>query len=173
MQIRFSSYFFFLSKYVTEMPNAVEVLQDRDLLINFPKLLLQLVGRTARTKKSKWGFRYIFNRCPSNKALVRADFLTFGILAKLFPQSLFIKLLIDLILESFCMCLAKPDLNCASKGMLELFCLVLYLQVSRTLTNSWLLTKIALLNSWMYTFWVDLGSNLFFFLFVFVVEEFP
>lgn len=136
MQIQFSSYFFFLSKYVTELPNTVKVLQDKDLLTNFPKLLVQLVGRTECTKKSKWGFRCIFNRHPSDKALVRAVFLIFDILTKLFPQPLFIKLLIDLILESFCMCLVKPDLNCTSEGILELFCLVLYLQVSRTLINS-------------------------------------
>lgn len=38
---------------MTEVPNTVKVLQDRDLLVKFPRLLIQLVGRTEYTKNAK------------------------------------------------------------------------------------------------------------------------
>lgn len=68
------------------MPNAVKVLQDRDLHVKFPRLLVQLVGRTENTKKSKCSFRCICNRDPSYKAGVRGDVMTFSILTKMFSQ---------------------------------------------------------------------------------------
>lgn len=125
-----------------------------DLPVKFPRLLVQLVGRTEYTKKSKCKFRFIFNRDPSYKAGVRGDVVTFGVFTKLFSQSLFIKLFIDSILESFCMCLVKPDLNCISKGILELFCLVPYLHVSRALIASWFSPKFPIKLNKKCTFWV-------------------
>lgn len=78
---------------MTEVPNTVKVLQDRDLLVKFPRLLIQLVGRTEYTKNAKkkiCSFRCIFNRDPSYKVGIRGDVMSFSILTKLFSQSPFI-----------------------------------------------------------------------------------
>ena len=46
------------------MPNAVKVLQDGDLLVKFPRLLVQLVGRTEYTKKSKCSLDVFLTEIP-------------------------------------------------------------------------------------------------------------